>query len=831
MSFQGTLSSTARSTGPRAKPQLAADLEAFMTKELLHLSKDADHCNPLERIPIVSETFGAFISRCTEYHDFLSMIKKEYDVAWAEGIRAQRSNHQLELINENSMEYLSHIVGAEKISSEAMMQEKDRKVKEMRQAMNQQTEQFSSVVEEHHDLKNRVAHLSKIVDDLTLTNKILSDGLKQETLHRSLMVQQGKKLRSDNDKLAKKVQMLEYKMRQDQILQSTEDPEATSPRSGAGASIVHNSSSAASLSPHGSDRAMMVPGSKTNSAASLHREASVVGDVIGHSSSQLGPLGSYDQYVELEEKLRRALHLLRKERTERESLEDQLKESGTTRIDRPLTPRPSWISVKAILPKWSLPQQSSDEILNDIVTQVKASQRDDKRADEVASMSKAVREWFGENNLCEGDLSRGQVKTFIGRGNGPHVPVFLRFQGHLRNRRLNKGDVENMLKHFWTDRKRSTDDSAANGGVLAGGGATATSGSGDASPILSSGPLSIQDYFLEWLIKCTGSHQGAIELAYNIMDVCSRFTRDPDCGMFLAILNNDVNEAAYFDQLSVVEQLQMVLRHHDKNDIGILKRSRVHHILLKLFPAKSLDAMLRLRFALLSHLDIHTDCIRYAEVFEEDHDGNQTRFVELVREQHLEEMMEYIVDVEEAIREAPNAEGVLTASMVRNALHFLDPKIPSAKMDSLLACGLKIHAMSSEFDEMHVSPEDFILRLRKGILLTPYSRREGGDTGGLGEIADVTEDPVQMLLDERELDEMDEKDVDPAALAALQAMDKQLMDQYGGSLQLPRRAGKAAPVPEVVEETMKLLRQTTVATIKATGSVSNKRGVVVTLPS
>jgi hypothetical protein len=826
MSFQGTLTSTMRSTG-RVKPQLAADLEAFMTKELLHLSKNSDHCNPLERIPIVSETFGAFIARCTEYHDFLTMIKKEYDVAWAEGIRAQRSNHQLELINENSMEYLSHIVGAEKISSEALMQEKDRKVKEMRQAMNQQTQEFSSVVEEHHELKNRVTHLTKIVDDLTLTNKILSDGLKQETLHRSLMVQQGKKLRSDNDKLAKKVQMLEYKMRQDQILQSTEDPnEVTNTKGGPGGGI-QSSGSVALLSPHGSDRAMLM-GSKTNSAASLHREASVVGDIVGQSSSHLAS-GSYDLHVDLEEKLRRALQLLRKEKSERESLEDQLKETGTTRIDRPLTPRPNWITVKAILPKWSLPQQSSDEILSDIVTQVKALQRDDKRADEIASMSKAVREWFGDNNLCEGDLSRGQVKTFIGRGHGPQVPVFLKFQGHLRNRRLSKGDVENMLKQFWSDRKRSTEESASNGGVLAGG--AASSSSGDASPILSTGPLSIQDFFLEWLIRCTGSHQGAIELAYNVVDVCSRFTRDPDCGMFLAILNNDVNEAAYFDQLSVVEQLQMVLRHHDKNDLGILKRSRVHHIILKLFPAKSLDAMLRLRFALLSHLDVHTDCIRYAEVFEEDNDGNQTRFIEIVREQHLEEMMEYIVDVEEAIREAPNSEGVLTASMVRSALHFLDPKMPAAKMDALLACGLKIHAMSAEFDEMHVSPEEFILRVRKGILLTPFSRREGGTTGGLGDIADLTEDPVQMLLDERELDDMDEKDVDPAALAALQAMDKQLMEQYGGNIQLPRRAGKAAPVPEVVEETMKLLRHTTVASLKATGSVSNKRGVVVTLPS
>lgn len=756
----GTLTSRTTDSslrGYRPKPQLASDLEGFIHRELLQMTANAKTLSVFERIPVIGEAFGAFIARFPEYSELLALIKREYDEAVAEGMKAQRSAHRYENASDNMAEYFAQIMGAEKISFEAQLREKDKKVKDLELTLQQRMSEYSSSIEEHNDLILRVAALQKMNEELQSKNTLLSEGLKQETLHRSLMVQQGKKLKLDNEKLGKKVQMLEFKMKNDAILQATEGGPTNS----------------------GASRG------RTNSTRELVRDTSSVQKSTKGPSGEDGepPVDSTEEKLLLEERVVRLMQLLRNEMNERKTLQELLAASGNARIDRPMTPRPNWALCKSVFPKFNLSKSSttSDETLQEFIDAVKDRIREDRKAVEVTAMSKTVREWMIDENLCESDLVNGRVRTFTGRGTGPRVPPFLKFHGQLRNRRLSKGDVENMLKDFWKIRKAKT------------------------APGSDAPTTSIQTFFMEWLMQKTGSQYSAIELAYNIVDICEKFTHDPDCGMFLMILNDDVNESAYFDQLACIEQLLMVIRHHDKNDVGLIRRQRLHHILLKVFPAKSTDFMLKLRFALLTHLNPSNDTIRYLEIFEEDHEGNQSRFVELVREQHLREMTEYIVDFEEAIRSAVSVDGVLTVAMIRSAAKYLDANLPTAKLDAIIACGLDTTSVSPEMDAFHVEPEMFIQRIRKGILLMPHTRKDVDDDEAM---FDEDSKVLEELLDDVELDE---SELDPATKFALQAMDKHLLASVSANPLLEANVArvKTLTLPSVVEGATQLLKPAT----------------------
>jgi hypothetical protein len=86
--------------------------------------------------------------------------------------------------------------------------------------------------------------------------------------------------------------------------------------------------------------------------------------------------------------------------------------------------------------------------------------------------------------------------------------------------------------------------------------------------------------------------------------------------------------------------------------------------LRQISPAKRFGDGLRLRFSLLPFTEENPEdglaVVRYEELFEEDANGNQTAFVERLRHQHLDEAMEFLVELEEAVR--ARADGAEAAS-------------------------------------------------------------------------------------------------------------------------------------------------------------------------
>eukprot|EP00658_Telonema_sp_P-2_P039842 TRINITY_DN28471_c0_g1_i7.p1 TRINITY_DN28471_c0_g1~~TRINITY_DN28471_c0_g1_i7.p1 ORF type:complete len:322 (+),score=65.32 TRINITY_DN28471_c0_g1_i7:291-1256(+) len=196
----------------------------------------------------------------------------------------------------------------------------------------------------------------------------------------------------------------------------------------------------------------------------------------------------------------------------------------------------------------------------------------------------------------------------------------------------------------------------------------------------------------------------------------------------------------------------------DTRNQGLVTRISIHRVLSKLFPAKGRHDMHRLRFSLITFA-MGADVVDYAALFKEDGDGNQSKFIELLRSQHLHEITSHVVDVEEALREVvvdPEDRRTPTHSMdgndedaapirrtielakAREVLRDLDHQLPPSQLEEIIAygCGLTTADLASA--ALFSTPaEPFFRRIRIGALLKRYSpkmkERKGSQCGELTE--------------------------------------------------------------------------------------------------
>jgi hypothetical protein len=291
--------------------------------------------------------------------------------------------------------------------------------------------------------------------------------------------------------------------------------------------------------------------------------------------------------------------------------------------------------------------------------------------------------------------------------------------------RIAKGHVESMLGRFWDERRVR---SKLDGGQLA-------------------AMQSLQDFFLDWLQRQTQSHAAAIEMAYNICDVCERYKSDPDCGLFLSALNKQTSEQVIYNQRAVVETLRLAVQNADKERCGTLKRVVFHRLLRKLFPAKTSDDMLRLRYTLAAFAK-GSSVVSYHALFEEDDEGNQTKFVELLRLQDVRELQQFAVDVEECLRDIIR-DGSISLLQAVTAIKSLDPAKPNDECDRIVAFGSGFDP--SGFAVTSVPAEEFLERIRCGYLLKRHTR-----------VSEEENKRVQDLLANQEQDESGLDDDDEA---------------------------------------------------------------------
>ena len=145
------------------------------------------------------------------------------------------------------------------------------------------------------------------------------------------------------------------------------------------------------------------------------------------------------------------------------------------------------------------------------------------------------------------------------------------------------------------------------------------------------------------------------EFGYNLIDALERYIDDSDCLIFLKILQGEFAEEVRDDQLHLLVEIPRVMEEedcalHSGVPSGMLQIASFMRILKKLLNTKSEHSFNKLQKALQFEAK-KGRMIAYNEIFEEDEDGNQGDFCELLRAQHLEEIIAYGRKLKQAIED------------------------------------------------------------------------------------------------------------------------------------------------------------------------------------
>jgi disulfide oxidoreductase YuzD len=141
-------------------------------------------------------------------------------------------------------------------------------------------------------------------------------------------------------------------------------------------------------------------------------------------------------------------------------------------------------------------------------------------------------------------------------------------------------------------------------------------------------------------------------------------------------------------------------------------------------PCKTKERMEELQQALFFDCGGPVRKVNYIDVFQDDHEGNQGKFVEAMRDQYLEESIEYSDEIIDALENMNGSSSSVVKSdglnlnQLREAFLGVDPLKPLGEVDELIArgCGIDVDEIEELDDSFTVDTKIFIKKLKTGIL-------------------------------------------------------------------------------------------------------------------
>lgn len=363
---------------------------------------------------------------------------------------------------------------------------------------------------------------------------------------------------------------------------------------------------------------------------------------------------------------------------------------------RPLTPRPDWAPLKFLTGDRMNLDQPSGLVVTELI-------------DCIESMNADLQDVQSELPWVQEEKERQQQmanKWFVCLGTGPQVPKFLRVQGKVRNRCMQKADCEEFINSFWDARTKAV------------------------ARLGREAMMSPADYLFQHLKNKFGVNTAVAEFAYNLMDAVKRYAYDADCELFHKVIMGECCEEVYADQNSIIDGLMIAFRKAEQRagikskQKGVLQRDLFLQVVQKYFPFKSADDMRALQSALA--YDQPMGAVKYSILFDSAKNGDQGKFAETVRDQHLVEVLSAYPAIEESISahtlsESTSAsnhnEGVplvTSIKLIREGLLKYDKGIPESEVLRILATGLNVTQEEAKTASMFrkVDVATFCKRLR-----------------------------------------------------------------------------------------------------------------------
>jgi len=255
--------------------------------------------------------------------------------------------------------------------------------------------------------------------------------------------------------------------------------------------------------------------------------------------------------------------------------------------------------------------------------------------------------------------------NFQAIGTGNDVPKILRGVDKIRNRHMTKRDTEKLAKEVW--KEKYVHDSKAKE------------------------KTHLEEYTYIHFQKKVGIPQAVVELGYNFIYSLQKYDYDADCEMFLKVFSGEVREEVYYEQIQLQAEIEDLMASIDRGsgeENGKIAKSEFFAGLKSYFRVGHQGGKSHNRFeqlvAALEKDQPDEDSVEYKKLFEEDREYNQGEFAETVRDQMLEERIEYFKDLEEALYDQTNFEETCSPRALENALCKLDPEMPLAEIKKSL---------------------------------------------------------------------------------------------------------------------------------------------------
>ncbi|KAK7160195.1 hypothetical protein R3I93_007981 [Phoxinus phoxinus] len=265
----------------------------------------------------------------------------------------------------------------------------------------------------------------------------------------------------------------------------------------------------------------------------------------------------------------------------------------------------------------------------------------------------------------------GQNEFFTGLGTSSDVPIYLQYEGTIKNLKLKKTDVIRVIKDIW--RNKTTENEK-----------------NDHS-------RDLQVFLHSYLVEQYKDKSG--EWAYSLMENIQNNLKDDFICLFNDILTGKVDESIYHGQTQLLSHLLKVFIRSDITQCGSLTVLEVSEALKKAFPLKSDQDIEELLMTAQTELRSNGVRISYQTLYTEDTDGRHKEFLSLVKKQATTERLQYISE----LRVQLEGKGEVNAEHLRNAFKTMDPSLDSETLDWYLSvayktkeCELQAQALNTE---------------------------------------------------------------------------------------------------------------------------------------
>ena len=273
-----------------------------------------------------------------------------------------------------------------------------------------------------------------------------------------------------------------------------------------------------------------------------------------------------------------------------------------------------------------------------------------------------------------------KVTQFEGLGTGSNVPKFMRWSGPIRKRDMHKRDVEATLKDIWNKKLQLEGHK----------------------------PLeerqALLEFFADYMMQKYGFHNLVVESTYNFLYALQQYVEDADCELFLKVLRGEIPEETYSDQLLLIEKLkgacvQLDIGKRNEGELnGKVNKGKFLAVVRGIVGKKDDASWEKIVQSL--EKEFPKSEVPYNKVFAEDRNGNQTAFVEELRDQTVRESIVYVEKVRAAIsRVSFAAGGLITLGRLKEVILAVDPNQRKEVVNRFLTRGIGKNVKKARVDD------------------------------------------------------------------------------------------------------------------------------------